>query len=176
MDREREALEAELQNYARVIAGRDSLIIRAQRAGITKNRIHTITGISRSTIDRLLSKETPMATTTDYGTWNNHGDRSALTVEATVTGYISGGDSDWLERVEKTGALENMVAAYRAAINAALPDGVTLAGNDFYGPYYDADKDFDGYPTDEDGALDITAIIADVDLAAIVDEHDPDNE
>ena len=62
MDREQEALEAELENYARVIAGRDSLIVRARRAGITKNRIHKVTGISRSTIDRVLDKEFPMYT------------------------------------------------------------------------------------------------------------------
>lgn len=176
MNREQEALEAELENYARVVAERDNLIIRAQRAGITKNRIHTITGISRSTIDRLLSKENTMTTTTGYGTWNNHGDSSALTVEATVAGYISGADSEWIDRIQADGSFDDMVAAYRAAINAALPDGVSLNGNDFYGPAYDADKDFDGYPTDEDGALDITAIITEINLAAIVDEHDPDNE
>lgn len=116
-----------------------------------------------------------MTTTTSYGTWNNHGDRSNLTVEATVTDFINGGDSEWRERCEKSGAFDAMVDDYRQAIADALPDGVSIAGNDFYGPYYAADKDFDGYPVDEDGDLDIAAIIADIDLGEIVDRHDPDN-
>lgn len=110
-----------------------------------------------------------MTTTTEYGTWNNHGDRSALTVEDTVTSYIGGGDSEWVERCETTGALENMVAAYRTAINNALPNGVSLAGDNFYGPYYETDQDWDG-------ELDIAEIITGIDLGAIVAEHDPDNE
>lgn len=42
--------------------GRDTLIRRAHTAGITKNKIHTLTGVSRPTIDKIL-KETPMQTT-----------------------------------------------------------------------------------------------------------------
>jgi len=120
-------------------------------------------------------KEKHMTTTTEYGTWNNHGDSSALTVEASVTNYISGGDSEWVERIQSDGSFDAMVDAYRDAINEALPDGVSLNGNDFYGPYYDADTDFEGYPTNEDGRLDIATIIKGVDLGEIVDKHDPDN-
>lgn len=114
-------------------------------------------------------KEKTMTTTTGYGTWNNHGDRTALTVEDTVGGYLSGGDSEWVERCEQTGALENMVATYRAAINNALPDGVSLNGNDFYGPYYEADQAWEG-------ELDLAEIIAGIDLGEIVAGHDPDNK
>lgn len=43
--------------------GRDDLIRRAHAAGITKNKIHTLTGVSRPTIDKIL-KEPPMQTQT----------------------------------------------------------------------------------------------------------------
>lgn len=108
-----------------------------------------------------------MVTTTGYGTWNNHGDRSNLTVEATIADFINGGDDDWRERIETSGAFEKMAADYRAEINEALPDGVSLCGNEFIGPYYAADCDWDG-------DLDISGIIGSVDLGAIVERHDPD--
>lgn len=133
-------------------------------------------GITQGRVSQLLKERTPMTTTTSYGTWNNHGDSTALTVEDTVTGFISGGDSEWRERIQEDGSFDDMVAGYREAINDALPAGVSLNGNEFYGPYYDADQDFDGYPTNESGGLDIAAIIAEIDLGAIVDEHDPDSE
>lgn len=115
-----------------------------------------------------------MTTTTSYGTWYNH-TGSNVTVEADVADYVGGGDREWRERIEADGSFDAMVDDYRQAVNDALPAGVSLAGNDFYGPYYDADKDFDGYPTDEDGRLDIAAIIADINLGEIVEKNDPDN-
>lgn len=134
-------------------------------------------GLNRAAAVRsLITKGLTMTTTTEYGTWNNHGDDTSLTVETTVFDYIANGDSEWADRCNTSGALENMVAAYRAAINAALPGSVSLAGNDFYGPYYEADQHFDGYPANEDGGLDIAAIIQGVDLGEIVAEHDPDNK
>ena len=108
-----------------------------------------------------------MTTTTSYGAWVNHGDDSNRTVEATVADYIGGGDADWRQRVESSGAFERMVDDYRAAINNALPDGVSLCGNEFYGPYHDDDCTWDG-------ELNISEIIDGIDLAAIVDRNDPD--
>lgn len=108
-----------------------------------------------------------MVTTTSYGTWNNYGDRSNSTVEATIADFINGGDDDWRERVETSGALEKMAADYRAEINKALPDSVSLCGNEFIGPYYATDYDWDG-------DLNISEIIASVDLDAIVERHAPD--
>jgi len=119
-------------------------------------------------------KEKRMTTTPGCGTWNDHGDRSNRTVEASVTEYISGGPSEWVKGLQEDGSFDAMVAAYRTAINKALPDGVSLNGNDFHGPCHDADTAFDGYPTDEDGRLDIATIINDIDLGDIVDEHDPE--
>ena len=109
-----------------------------------------------------------MITNTDYGTWVNHGDQYNVSVEATLTDYLNGGDSEWCERVEASGALDAMARDYRDAINAALPKGVTLCGNNFYGPYYPADYTWDG-------ELDISEIIEGIDLGAIVERHDPDN-
>ena len=109
-----------------------------------------------------------MATTTNYGSWTNLGDHYNISVEATVADYLNGGDSDWRERVETSGAFERMVADYRQAINDALPEGVWLTGNEFIGPYYEADQNWDG-------ELDIEAVIEDIDLAPIVERHDPDN-
>lgn len=109
-----------------------------------------------------------MATTTSYGTWYNH-TGSNLTVEADVADFIGGGPSEWVAQCEATGALEKMVDAYRAAINAALPEGVSLAGDEFYGPAYEEDYAWEG-------ELDLAEIIQGIDLGDIVDEHDPDNE
>jgi hypothetical protein len=111
-----------------------------------------------------------MTTTTSYGTWVNHGDTTNLTVEATVADAIAGGDADWRERVESTGAFDSMVTAYRDAINDALPEGVFLTGDEFIGPYFTTDCDFD---RDE---LNLAEIIEGVDLFAIVEKFDPDNQ
>lgn len=51
-----EAAEAALRAWATV--QRDELVQAAHRTGVSKNRIHVITGIARTTIDRIL--ETPM--------------------------------------------------------------------------------------------------------------------
>ncbi|QVJ03084.1 hypothetical protein KGD82_13700 [Nocardiopsis eucommiae] len=110
-----------------------------------------------------------MATTTSFGTWNNHGDSGNLTVESTVLDYLSGGDTEWVQRLQDGDHFDDMVDAYRNAINAALPASVSLAGDEFYGPYYATDQDWDG-------ELDIAEIIQGIDLGEIVDQHDPDTE
>lgn len=52
----REEVEAKLHEYARINRNRDPLIREALAENISKNKIHTITGISRTTIDRALNK------------------------------------------------------------------------------------------------------------------------
>lgn len=52
----KESAEAALREYAEVTADRDNRIRQAYTEGITKNRIHTITGIARTTIDRILEE------------------------------------------------------------------------------------------------------------------------
>jgi hypothetical protein len=109
-----------------------------------------------------------MVTTTDYGTWNNHGDRTNTTVAATIADAINGGDAEWRERMDESGALDRIESDYRQAINDALPASVSLCGSEFYGPYYQDDRDWDG-------ELDIAETINGINLFAIVETHDIDN-
>ncbi|WP_282790962.1 DUF6003 family protein [Streptomyces sp. CC224B] len=48
------AAERELTQYRRTVDGRDEMIRRANQAGVSKHRIHLLTGIARTTIDRIL--------------------------------------------------------------------------------------------------------------------------
>lgn len=105
-----------------------------------------------------------MATTTSYGTWCNRIESLSLSVENTVADYLG----DFVDDYD----FDGVVAEYRGAINDALPDSVILSGNEFIGPYYDADQDFDGYPTDEGGFLDLKAIVDGIDLDEIAARHD----
>jgi hypothetical protein len=117
-----------------------------------------------------------MTTTTSYGTWCNRVAPYSTSPDADVVDFIGGGDPEWLQRMESTGAIAEIQTAYRAAINAALPNSVSLCGDEFIGPAYPDDNEFDGYPTDEHGALDFKSIAEEIDLAAIVDRHDVDND
>jgi len=54
MESDRQQAEAELKQYALLVNDRDNMIRRARAAGITKHRIHALTGIARTTIDRIL--------------------------------------------------------------------------------------------------------------------------
>jgi hypothetical protein len=72
---DREEAEQALQAWASV--ERDELVRAAHEAGVPKHRIHTITGIARSTIDRIL--ETPMN----------------LTQAARLAEYLVGFTADW---------------------------------------------------------------------------------
>lgn len=100
-----------------------------------------------------------MTITQSYGSYNTYS-RYELTVEEGVHGAL-----DEMPDID----LGKAVQTYRDAINAALPDSVSLCGNEFYGPAYEHDCDFDGYPMDEDGSLDIAAIIDGIDFWEIVE-------
>lgn len=111
-------------------------------------------------------REGPMSTaTTDFGTWVNVDPMNATlrdNVLAALAEHVGDYDVDAIE------------TEYRHAINVALPPGVTLNGDDFYAPYYDVDRHFDGYPLDEHGALDLRAIVDGVnaDFWTIAHRHD----
>lgn len=105
-----------------------------------------------------------MTTTISYGTWNNRVQEYELTVEQSV--YVALGD--FAEDYD----LDGLTAAYRDAINDALPGGVALCGDEFIGPYYHEDADFTGYPLDEDGRLDIKAIVDGVDFWILAEQFD----
>lgn len=62
---------------------------------------------------------------TTLGTWLTLGDGS-LTMEETVTAVVGDHAEDF--------DMPALVEAWRSAIDAALPTGITLAGNEFYGP------------------------------------------
>lgn len=91
--------------------------------------------------------------TTEYGTWADY-DRSRVTVEDTVTD-AAGDFADDYDLVAAT-------ATYREAINAALPSGIVLAGDGFYGPY----------PRSDDAGEQIAEAVDKVDLYEILAEHE----
>jgi hypothetical protein len=92
-----------------------------------------------------------MTTTTSYGTWVNAGDRYALTVEQTIQEAFGGWGTEGFD-------VDAIVRDYRAAINEALPNGITLAGEEFLGPWPRV-------------AVDIAACVAGVDLWPIIERH-----
>lgn len=116
-----------------------------------------------------------MTTTTGYGTWCNRISPFSTSPENDILDYINGGDPDWRERMETSGALDRISAEYRQAIEAALPPGISLCGEEFIGPAHPEDGEFDGYTDDEDGTVDLRALIEEIDLAAIIDRNDVDN-
>jgi hypothetical protein len=48
-------IEDALADYAAIVAGRDELILAALAAGLTKHRIHLLSGIARTTIDKIIA-------------------------------------------------------------------------------------------------------------------------
>jgi hypothetical protein len=112
-------------------------------------------------------------TTTSYGTWCNRVSPYSTSPDSDVLDYINGGDDDWRTLIEESGALARIQSEYRDAIDAALPPGVSLSGDEFIGPAYPEDDEFDGYPTDDSGSLDFKAMFEDIDLGPIVERNDP---
>lgn len=102
--------------------------------------------------------------TTTYGTWCTRVDHLNLSVAGSVSDAFGSEGSEGFD-------FEAIVEEYREAINEALPPSVSLCGDEFIGPYYDDDKDFEGYPHTLLGVLDIKAIVEDIDLWAIVAKH-----
>ncbi|MFI5814937.1 hypothetical protein ACIA7S_28760 [Streptomyces sp. NPDC051643] len=117
-----------------------------------------------------------MTTTTSYGTWGNRVAALSDSPDADVNDYVGTGAPEWREALEASGALDQIKSDYRAAINAALPADISLCGKEFIGPTQPEAGEFDGYPRDENGFLDFAAMVEDIDLAAIVDRHDPDSD
>lgn len=77
-----------------------------------------------------------MTTYRQYGSWHS------VTGIPTLDGEVEDALRTWDENV--TDAQVQAVAdAYRAAINAVLPDGAMLCGNEFFGPAEGSSADFD---------------------------------
>lgn len=90
-----------------------------------------------------------MTTATSYGSWQVD---NCLTVEDWVAVAVGEFADDY--------DIDAIVSDLRGAINGALPDGVSLNGNEFYGPYYNQPD----YDLDE--------ILESIDFWAIVERHD----
>jgi hypothetical protein len=103
--------------------------------------------------------------TTCYGAWATYD--GALTVEETIEAYLG----DFAVDFDAAGAFSKVVDDFRAAINENLPGGITLNGDNFYGPH----PLNDGVRPHELNTL-IPEVIEAVDLDAIVEKHDPDAE
>lgn len=112
-------------------------------------------------------------TTTSYGTWCSRVNQYSTSPDADVLDYINGGDNAWQELLDASGALERIQAEYRDAINAALPDSVSLCGDEFIGPYEPDQGEFDGYPADSHGVLDFKELVEGIDLGSIVERNEP---
>jgi hypothetical protein len=114
-------------------------------------------------LDLSEQKETGMISsdqtaTTEIGTWVTLGRASSTT---TLTEYVSGTLAEFADDYD----VPAIVAEYRDMINSALPDGVTLHGEDYFvGPYRP-----DGWKPEELEA--VRAAIADVPLWGIIDRH-----
>lgn len=98
-----------------------------------------------------------MTTTTSYGTWTNRVQTYENAPEDGLNAYLGDNDPDEYD-------MAGIHAAYRQAIEDALPADVSLCGNEFIGPAYPEPGEFDDYPSDESGGLDIGAIIEELDF------------
>jgi hypothetical protein len=98
-----------------------------------------------------------MTTTTSYGTWSSRVNTYESSPEDGINAYL--GDADPADY-----DMDAVYAAYRQAIEDALPADVSLCGNEFIGPAHPEEGEFDDHPADEDGSLDIGAIIEDLDF------------
>ncbi|GAA0971630.1 MULTISPECIES: hypothetical protein [Actinomycetes] len=131
----------------------------AKALGISRSRAQQIAeGRSKGTT----KPRTRSVTTTSYGSFYNHA--KALNPESYVADALTeyGDDYD----------VDGLVAAFREAIDAQLPDGVVLAGDEFLGPAYAADRDWDPALNDEDGHLDIATLVEKVDFWALAAKFD----
>lgn len=108
-------------------------------------------------------------TTTSYGTWNNKVDRHCLTVEQSVVEAFGTESTDGFD-------VDAITADYREAINTALPPRVHLIGDEFTGPARPDEDEYAGYPVDDDGNLDIRAIVDGIDLWSIIERHATDED
>lgn len=108
-------------------------------------------------------------TTTTYGTFYNH--TGSISVESYVADAFGSECSDGGGGSEGYDVLK-IVADFRTAINEALPECVSLCENEFYGPYHQADRKFEGYPLTGDGGLNISEIVEGIDFWEIVARHD----
>ncbi|MFF1341155.1 hypothetical protein ACFVYT_25080 [Streptomyces sp. NPDC058290] len=95
--------------------------------------------------------------TTDYGDWCNRINGFETSPEQGLNAYLGDQDPDDYD-------MGSIHLAYRRAIDAALPPSISLCGDMFIGPAYPEDGEFDDYPQDDCGTLDLKAVIEGIDL------------
>lgn len=104
-----------------------------------------------------------MTETTEYATWGGVDPQGHRTVEDALAVILGEHGDDY--------DVQAVAHDWREAINAALPAGVTLAGNVFYGPYPADSQTWAPELTDEDGHLNLRAVVDAVDFWEIADQH-----
>jgi len=92
--------------------------------------------------------------TTSYGSWAAVLQGTTFDPAHVVADAVRGRAGDY--------DMKGLVEAYAAAVNEALPEGVTLAGREFYGPY----------PVDEAKAEAIRPAVASVDLTPLMERFE----
>lgn len=85
---------------------------------------------------------------------------------------IGGGDADWRQRMEDSGATDAIAVDIRDMVAKALPDGVWITGDEFL---ITVDPDMGGFGYDAD-EVNIREIIEGLDFAALVEVHDVDRQ
>jgi hypothetical protein len=101
--------------------------------------------------------------TTEYGSWNTTVDPGTLNAGHMAVESLA----EWASYYDA----EGLSAAFRDAIDAALPDRVSLCGDRFIGPYRVRAGEWDGYPTTE-VRLDIKAIVDGIDFWRLARAYD----
>lgn len=111
-----------------------------------------------------------------YGTWANRVDKYVLSPDQEIDLYVGQGPEEWRRLLITSGALGEAKSAYRSEIEKRLPSDVHLSGDQFIGPAYPDEGEFDGYPVDEYGRLDFAEMVADIDVPELVDRYGPEGE
>lgn len=141
---------------------RDQLIRAAMTRRIRRTEIAAAAGLAESRLYQIAKEGTTMqdaTATTEIGTWATLGPSSStVTIQGTVADAVGEFAADY--------DIDAIITDYRDAINAAMPEGVSLHGQDYIvGPYRR-----EGW-TDEELA-EVREAIASVDLWEIVGRHD----
>lgn len=136
----------------------EALAARALRSPDSRNDVKQIAANRPGRGARTNLRRKPMA---DHHEWDSVVDHNQNTVEGTIAAPLGDhvGDYD----------LDAFAAAYREAIDDALPPTVRLMGNMFVGVL---GGPWDGYPTCEDGTLDVKAIVDGIDYWAMAARFD----
>lgn len=104
-----------------------------------------------------------------YGSWNHLVERHVESLEQSVITALG----DYVESYD----VDGIINAYGEAIHDALPPLVSFCGDLFVGPAdIDHAEEFEGYPLNEYGKLDIRKIVQSVDFWKIAEKFSKNSE